>query len=125
MARTIKTRVRSALPGSGFDSSGNAKQGKRRVTGSISVTSYAAAGESLTPADLGLSTIDFISLKHEDESAGPNGQGGRYVRFQNTTSDFYIVQEAGVTGKTDIASGTTHTVYFDAVGDAMDGVELT
>ena len=125
MARTIKTRVKSALPGAGFDSSGNAKQGKRRVTGSISVTSYTGAGEALTAADLGLSTIDFISLKHEDEAAGPNGQGGRYVRYQFTTADFYIVQEAGATGKTDIPTGTTHAVYFDATGDALDGIELT
>lgn len=125
MARVIKTRVKSALPGAGFDSSGNAKQGKRRVTGSIAVTSYTGVGEALTAADLGLSTIDFISLKHEDESAGQNGQGGRFARYQFTTADFYLVQEAGITGKTDIVTGTSHTVYFDAVGDALDGIELT
>ena len=125
MARTIKTRVRSALPGSGFDSSGNAKQGKRRVSGSIAVTSYTAVGESLTASDLGLSTVDFISLKHEDEASGKDGQGGRFARYCFTSSDFYLVEEAGITGKTAIPTGTSHTVYFDAVGDALDGIELT
>ena len=124
MARTIKTRVRSALPGAGFDSSGNAKQGKRRVNGEISVTSYGTGGESLTAADLGLATIDFISLKHAEEASGANGAAPRLVLYAAATADFYIVQEGGTTGF-DPASGTTHTVYFDASGDALDGIELT
>ena len=120
MARTIKTRVRSALPGAGFDSSGNAKQGKRRVTGEISVTSYTSAGESLTAADLGLSAIDFITLKHENEAGAPEGDQVRLVLYNRTTSDFYIVQSGNPT-----AGGATNTVYFDATGDALDGIELT
>ena len=123
MARTIKTRVRSALPGAGFDSSGNAKQGKRRVTGSISVTSYTSAGESLTPADIGLSVIDFISLKHENESGATEGDQARFVLYNSASSDFYIVQTGGTGGFT--AAGATNTVLFDATGDALDGIELT
>ena len=123
MARTIKTRVRSALPGAGFDSSGNAKQGKRRVTGEISVTSYTSVGESLTAADLGLSTIDFISLKHENEAGAPEGDQIRSVLYNRASSDFYIVQGGAVGNPT--AAGATNTVYFDAAGDALDGVELT
>ena len=123
MARTIKTRVRSALPGAGFDSAGNAKQGKRRVVGEINVTSYTSAGESLTAADLGLSTIDFISLKHENEAGAPEGDQIRSVLYNRTSSDFYIVQ-GGTTGGP-FAAGATNTVYFDASGDALDGIELT
>ena len=125
MARTIRTRVKSALPGAGFDSSGNAKQGKRRVTGSIAVTSYNSVGEKLTAADLGLSTIDFIKLEHEDQAAGSDGRGLRTVPYCFTTSDFYIVQDLGVNVGAQPATGTTHTVYFDAMGDALDGIELT
>jgi hypothetical protein len=125
MAKTVATRFRGSLPGGGFDSAGNAKQGKRRVVGTISVTSYSGVGESLTAADVGLSAIDFISIKHSDESAGQNGQGGRMVRYQFATADFYIVQEAGITGKTDIPSGTTHALRFEATGDSADDVELT
>lgn len=124
MAKTIKTRVRSALPGAGFDSSGNAKQGKRRVTGSISVTSYTSGGEALTAGDLGLATIDFIKLEHEDQAAGKEGHGIRTVPYCFSTSDFYIVEDIGLSGAQP-ATGQTHTVYFDAVGDALDGIELT
>lgn len=125
MARSIRTRVRSALPGSGFDSSGNAKQGKRRVSGTIAVTSYGSVGESLTAADLGLSTIDFIKLTHADEAAGAEGRGLRTVPYCFTSSDFYIVQDLGANVGAQPATGTTHTVQFDAVGDALDGIELT
>jgi hypothetical protein len=124
MARTIKTRVKSALPGSGFDSSGNAKQGKRRVTGSLSVTAYGSGGESLTPADLGLSVIDWISIVHQDQAAGSEGRGTRTVNYCNSTSDFYILQTIGA-GLEAAATGTTHALSFDAVGDALDGIELT
>ena len=124
MARTIKTRVRSALPGAGFDSSGNPKQGKRQVNGEISVTSYVSGGESLTAADLGLATIDFIKLVHSDGAAGTEGKGVRSVPYCFATADFYIVQDIGLSGMQP-ATGSTHTVYFEAKGDALDGIELT
>jgi len=124
MARTIKTRVRSALPGTGFDSAGNAKQGKRRVTGSISVTSYTSAGESLTATDLGLAAIDWISIVHEDQAANSEGDGSRWVNYVTSSSDFYILQTIGA-GLEAQATGTTHALRFDAMGDALDGIELT
>lgn len=122
MARIIKTRIRSALPGSGFDSAGNAKQGKRRVVGEISVTSYTSAGEKLTAADLGLSTIDFISLRHEDQAGAKEGKEARHVLYNSTSSDFYIVKNTGATVAT---GGATNTIFFSAEGDALDGTELT
>ena len=125
MAKTVATRFRSSLPGSGFDSAGNAKQGKRRVVGTISVTSYGSGGESLTAADVGLSTIDFISIKHSDEAANTEGRGGRFVRYQHSTADFYIVQEISSTVNAQPATGTTHALRFEAVGDIADDVELT
>jgi hypothetical protein len=124
MARTIRTRVKSALPGAGFDSSGNAKQGKRRVNGAISVTSYTNVGESLTAPDLGLSAIDWISIRHEDQAAGTEGRGARVVNYCSSTSDFYILQTIGA-GLEAAVTGSTHALQFDAVGDALDGIELT
>ena len=124
MARTIKTLSKSALPGTGFNTSGTAKQGKRRVVGTIAVTSLASGeGVSLTAADLGLSAIDYIAMKHTDEAAGMEGRGGRFVRYCNSTSDFYIVQEIGTSVQP--ATGATHTVTFEAFGDSADDVELT
>ena len=62
MANDVKIRFRSFLPGAGFDSAGNPKQGKTRVVGQVAVTSY-ASGESLSAQDVGLSSIDFMELK--------------------------------------------------------------
>lgn len=123
MARTIKVRSRSALPGTGFDSAGNPRQGKREVIGSLSVTSASSAGESLTAADLGLSVIDFIRINHVDEAANAEGRGSRWVNYCQTTSDFYIMQQVGTTET--VATGTSHTLNFQAKGDALDGIELT
>jgi len=123
MAKTVATRFRSSLPGGGFDSAGNAKQGKRKVVGTISVTSYASGGESLTAADVGLSTIDFISIKHADEASAKGGAGRRTVPYNFTTADFYIVQE--LVAGSQPATGTTHALRFTAVGDSADDVELT
>ena len=123
MARTVATRFRSSLPGSGFDSAGNAKQGKRRVVGSISVTSY-AGGELLSAADVGLSAIDFISIKHTEEASTATGKGQRAVLYNHSTSDFYIVQVIGA-GIEALPTGTTHALRFEAVGDSADDVELT
>lgn len=125
MAKTVAVRFRGALPGGGFDSSGNAKQGKRRVVGTISVTSYGNGGESLTAADVGLSTIDFITIRHESGSAGSNGSEPRIVSYNYSTADFYILQQAGAAGGFDPASGTTHALRFEATGDSADDVELT
>lgn len=124
MAKTVATRFRSSLPGAGFDSAGAAKQGKRRVVGTISVTSYGSGGESLSAADVGLSTIDFISIKHADEAAGTEGRGGRMVRYCFSTADFYIVQDIGAVNAQP-ATGTTHALRFEATGDSADDVELT
>ena len=124
MAKTVATRFRSSLPGGGFDSAGNAKQGKRKVVGTISVTSYGTGGESLTAADVGLSVIDFISIKHADEAASANGATPRLVLYNHSTADFYIVTEAGATGF-DPSAGTTHALRFEATGDSADDVELT
>lgn len=120
MAKTVQTRFRSALPGAGFDSSGAARQGKRRVVGQISVTSYGNVGESLTPADIGLSTIDYISIRHENQAGGKEGRESRVVNYNFTSQDFYIVTGLGVGAPT-----ATHTLQFDAIGDALDAPELT
>lgn len=122
MARTIKVKSRSALPGTGFDSAGNPKQGKRKVVGTLAVTSYTSVGESLTPADLGLAVIDFITINHADQAAGTEGRGSRWVNYANTTSDFYIMQQVGTTEVA--ATGGTHSLIFTAEGDALDGIEL-
>ena len=124
MANKVSTRFRSSLPGSGFDSSGNPKQGKRRVVGVINVTSYGPGGESLPASAVGLSTIDWISIVHKDGAAGTEGKGVRSVPYCFTTADFYIVQDIGLSGAQP-ATGTTHELRFEATGDSADDIELT
>ncbi len=118
MARTVKQRFHRPLPGGGFDSNGNPRQGKVEVRGVISVTTYAAGGESLTPTDLGLGTIDWIDLKHEEQAGGKEGSETREVLYNFATQDFYI-REAGAP-----ANAGAHELRYNAFGDTVRDAEL-
>lgn len=106
MSNTVSIRNRSALPGGGFDSAGNPKQGKRRVVGAIAVTSYSGA-ESFAPSAAGLTAFDYVNINHVNQSK-------HVVRWNSATNDFYI----------NPAGSGTHTLQFDVVGDELAGVEL-
>lgn len=123
MSNTVSVRQRTALPGGGFDSAGQPKQGKRRVIGQITVTSYTGTGESFPPAAAGLLAFDYVAIRHNDQASGDQGKTPRIVSFNNSTSDFYITQ-INASGAVAVASGTSHTLQFHAEGDAADGVEL-
>lgn len=125
MASDVKIRFHQYLPGSGRDSSGDPKQGKTRVTGVVSVTSYTAGGEPLTPIDLKLTTIDTISLRPQDQVASDGAQFRREALYNQTNDLFYLItiQEDGVVDEYALAA--TETVEFVAEGDSAHDVELT
>ena len=125
MASDVKIRFRSFLPGGGFDSSGNAKQGKTRVVGIVDVTSYAPGAEALAPSDIGLSAIDAISLRVSDATGDTGGNNERRAIYSKTAEEFYLVltSQAGVPNEYAVAA--TETVEFDAFGDSAHDVELT
>ncbi len=130
MATDVKIRFRSFLPGGGFDSSGNPKQGKTRVVGELDVTSYSGqGGEPLSAADLGLSTIDAITLRNADEASGNLGGTGeafrRDVIYSKTTGHFYLFTVDGVGDWDDLQAAQTETLEFVAEGDSAHDVELT
>jgi len=128
MASTVKVRFRSYLPGSGFDSAGNPKQGKTRVVGRISVTSYnGQGGEPLKPVDVGLSVIDAIRLRVSDEAAGDHVSGkSRGVIYSASTGHFYLFTNQMTTGAlTGYTATATETLEFVAEGDSARDVELT
>ena len=130
MASDIKVRFKSFLPGGGYDSSGNAKQGKTRVVGEIDVTSYSGqGGEPLSATDLGLSTIDAISLRNADEASGNLGGTGeafrREVIYTKSTGHFYLFNVDGAGAWDDLAAAQTETLEFVAEGDSAADVELT
>ncbi len=74
MAQDVKVLGRSRLPGGGFNTSGVASNSKIQVWAEVSITAYTANGESLTPKDLGLSSIDTIHfdlVSTEDTPTAP------------------------------------------------------
>ncbi len=124
MANDVRIRFRSYLPGGGFDSAGGAKQGKTRVVGSINVTAYGGdAGEPLSAIDIGLTTIDAISIRVDNESTGP-GQTTRTAVYSKSTGHFYVFDVSAAGVKVPHAAAT-ETLEFDALGDSAGDVELT
>ena len=125
MAKTVQVRFRSFLPGSGFNSGGSPVQGKQEVHGQITVTNYSRGGEGLTPADVGLTTIDHLDLQLSEPLTGPDpGQGSRQVYYSNSAQEFYITvtSQAGVPAE--IAGTADPVLTFHAKGDSAQDVEL-
>ncbi len=120
MANTVKVRFRSFLPGSGFDSGGNPKQGKQEVRGKIEVTNYSHGGENLTPADVGLSTIDYIDIKYDNAVGGNDGGNARLVHYSHVDNQFYVLED-----HVQIAVTRDPVLSFAAFGDSAHDVELT
>jgi len=129
MAKSISIRHKSFLPGAGRDASGAPKQGKTRVVGVISVTSYSGqVGERLPARDVGLTNIDFIQLRVSDEASGATGgttgSPFRGVVYSKSTGHFYLFIESDAGAKSYLAVAGTETVEFVAEGDSSQDVEL-
>jgi len=132
MANAVKIRFRQFLPGGGFDSDGDPKQGKQRVIGEVDVTSYSGgSGEPFVAQDLGLTVIDSIQLRVADENTGDlsaAAAGGaapvRCVTYAKSTGHFYLY-----TATSDewvpVVTAATETLEFEAFGDSAGDVELT
>jgi hypothetical protein len=126
MANDVRVRFKSFLPGAGFDSSGGAKQGKTRVVGTVTVTSYnGESGEPLSAVDVGLSTIDSITLRVREEYNTGSGTV-RTAPYSTSTGQFYLQTTLMTTGAiSKVATAATETLEFVAEGDSANDVELT
>jgi hypothetical protein len=124
MAKNVKFRQVSFLPGAGYDSTGNPKQGKTRVTGIVSVTAYAPGNERLSARDIGLTNIDFINLRVSDETGHENAQSVREVNYVKSVGIFYLIDVSSGGVRDERASGATETIEFVAEGDSARDVEL-
>src|SRR3990172_9710330 len=124
MANDVKIRFRSFLPGAGFDSSGNPKQGKTRIVGEVAVTSYTEGGETLAPADVGLSNVDWIELNVRDETGSPSAQTLRRAVVVQSVNQFYLVREDLAGAIVEYAAAATETLDFCAEGDSAHDIEL-
>lgn|SRR3990167_11082416 len=118
MASDVKLRFKRPHPGSGFDSAGNPKQGKVEVVGRIEVTTYNQGGEDLKPQDLGLSVIDWIDIKHENQTGSSNGTDSRVVNYNLGVQQFYILENQQA------ANSGSHNLRFHATGDSASDIEL-
>lgn len=112
----IRTRLQSRVLGGGFDASGNPKQGKDQAVVALAGT-YETGGISLTAADLGFSTVDYVTF--EVRTPAPTATTHESMNW-DTTNLFSVDQ-----GGTQLADNTTIDVRAFVVGDAARDVELT
>lgn len=129
MANTVRIVFKSYLPKPGFDTSGQTTQYKQEVRGEIQVSSYnAATGETLTPAQLDLFSIDYLKLEVKDPIKAP-GKPPRHAAWNETNNLFYVFDHAndGTTPDAkviEVAQGTAVTVCFNAFGPARTVPDL-
>lgn len=121
MAKTVKPTFKQWIPGAGRTIGGVPVQGKTRVVGRISVTGYSQMGESLKPTDLGLTSIDSLTLRVRDESAG--GVDNRRAVYSSSAQQFYLISTAASTNS-EYAAAATEEIEFVAEGDSAMDVEL-
>lgn len=127
MARSIRVRGKQHLPGGGFNSNGNPRQGKIQVWGKIEVTDYRHGGETLTPADLGLRTIEWLDIKFDNAVGGASGGNYREAKYSYVDQQFYLLESQGgvaVGPLREIANTADPRLSFLAAGDTIDDVEL-
>jgi hypothetical protein len=122
MARAIKPTFKQWIPGAGRTVGGVPVQGKTRTVGRISVTSYNQGGEALSPADLGLSAIDALTLKVREQSMGASDT--REVAYSPSAQLFYLFTLTGAGVTAEYAAAATEEVEFVAEGDSALDVEL-
>lgn len=113
---TRQILMQSRVLGGGFDTSGNPKQGKDFVVGRLLGT-YASAGVAVSAADLGLSTVDYVTFQVTNPA--PSAAVDNEQAFYDGTTLFIRNQDDGAT-----LGDVAFTVQFLAVGDAQRDVEL-
>jgi hypothetical protein len=123
MSRTVKPTFKQWFPGSGRSTGGVPVQGKTKTTGRVSVSAY-QKGEPLAATDVGLSTIDHITLRVVEEISGDPTAPRREVGYSPSAGQFYLwtVDRAG--SITQYVAGATEEVSFVAEGDSVMDVEL-
>jgi hypothetical protein len=124
MANDVRIRFRSFLPGAGFDSAGGPAQGKTRTVGTVTVTSLDQNGEALTAVDLGLVTLDSLSLRVSEETSSAAGQTKREAIYSPSAAQFYLNTVSSVGVVASYVPAATETLEFVAEGDSAASPEL-
>lgn len=128
MANTIRIKFKSFLPRPGFSTDGDVQQTKQEVVGDIIVSSYARNGETLTPSQLDLFSIDYIKLEVVDGVKSP-GKAPRFAAFVHDVNQFYVFDRGLInsipdTQVVEAAAGEAVTISFNAFGPARTVPEL-
>jgi len=118
MANKVQFRRNTHLPGAGFDAAGNPVQGKQRVVGRITVTTYSRGGETLKPSDVGLRTIDYIDIKATEAVSGNSGAPVT-VHYSASGQEFYVLE-----GRDELGATKNPVLSFVAEGDSAATVDL-
>lgn len=119
MSNTVAIKFRSYLPAQGFDGNGLPSSRKQMVVGEISVTSL-SNGESLSPADVGLETIDRIEMTLKEPIGGASGAEPRDAHYSFSAQEFYVLQDNDAANTT----GNNYTVHFTAWGESALAPQL-
>lgn len=124
MARTVKPTFKQWIPGSGRSTGGTPVQGKTRTVGRVSVTSYTTGGVDLKPADVGLSSIDYIQVNVVEGVSSADQKVTRHAAYSQSAQQFYLFTSDKDGDKTAYAAAATEEVSFVAEGDSAMDVEL-
>lgn len=117
MAKTVQILGRTYLPGPGFNTSGTPKQGKTQTWGVVTISSYTASGEALTPNDVGLTTIDHIQFTVDKVDGSDLGHAEASAVYQYTNQKVSVFEAAAD------QADTSAVLRFMALGDSARDVE--
>lgn len=126
MANNVKVLFKSFLQGGpGFTSTGSVSQNKQLVVARMEVTNYAnGTGETLTPADLGLSTVDLAQCSITTAGGMTISESSVPVAHYDIANELVYISEIAAAAA---AAGATDdpVVSIWAVGDSAAAPELT
>jgi len=121
----VKVRFRSYLPGAGHSSTGAAKANKTLVSGTVDFE-YATGGIAVSPADLGLDTLEFLSCSQIKANTTVVGTAAlpiyaTYNAVAGGSGNIIIVMKAA----TEATNALAGSLSFLAFGDSALAPELT
>ncbi len=122
MAIDVRTLTRTPLALSGRTRAGAVSNTKTMVQGDIDITVYTSEGEPLVAADLGLTTIDFITFEILDVDGTVGSVSTRLVATYDYTAEQILLWDGNVGA---VVAGNSGQVRFLAFGDSAAAPELT
>lgn len=123
MAHSVRITFQSDLPGTGFNNTGTAVNKKRLAIGQVHCTNVTSGLESVTEAELGFTTIDFIkvnvrSASGADAVPAKTATTSVHADWDDVNKRLVISDIAAAGDRTAITNGEDPIVEFLAFGDS-------